>query len=128
MTSTARAATPAADEGHGGEAHEPRAASAGHLFLTWVALMALAALSFGLRFAHLGALGMPAALIIAGAKAVLVALVFMELAFERPSIRLAFAAGLLMIAIMLALMIGDVVTRAVPPLENPPGMQPRAAG
>jgi hypothetical protein len=54
--------------------------------------------------------------------------VFMELAFERPSIRIAFAAGLVMIAIMMALMIGDVVTRAVPPLENPPGMQPRTSG
>jgi hypothetical protein len=29
---------------------------------------------------------------------------------------------------MVALMIGDVVTRAAPPLENPPGMQPRAHG
>jgi cytochrome c oxidase subunit 4 len=102
--------------------------SARGLSLTFLALIALAGLSFGLRFAHLGALGMPAALVIAGAKAVLVALVFMELAFERPSIRIAFAAGLVMIAIMMALMIGDVVSRAAPPLANPPGMQPRAAG
>jgi caa(3)-type oxidase subunit IV len=106
----------------------PEGVSARGLFVSWAALMGLAALSFGLRFAHLGALGMPAALCIAGAKVVVVGLVFMELAFERPSIRFAFAAGLVMIAIMLALMIGDVVTRTVPPLENPPGMQPRAAG
>jgi cytochrome c oxidase subunit IV len=103
-------------------------ASARGLFLTWAALMALAALSFGLRFAHLGALGMVAALGIAAVKAVLVGLVFMELAFEKPSIRLAFAAGLLMIAVMLALMIADVVTRAVPPLENPPGTEARSYG
>ncbi len=58
----------------------------------------------------------------------LVGLVFMELAFEKASVRLAFAAGLVMIAVMLALMIGDVVTRAVPPLENPPGTEPRSYG
>ena len=33
-----------------------------------------------------------------------------------------------MVALMLALMIGDVVTRAAPPLENPLAMQPRAHG
>ena len=103
-------------------------ASARGLFLTWAALMGLAAVSLALRFAHLGALGMPVALVIAAVKAVLVGLVFMELAFEKPSVRLAFAAGLLMIVIMLALMIGDVVTRAAPPLETPPGNEPRAYG
>jgi hypothetical protein len=40
-------------------------ASARGLLLTWVGLMALAGASFALRFAHLGALGMPAALAIA---------------------------------------------------------------
>jgi caa(3)-type oxidase subunit IV len=102
--------------------------SARELFLTWAALMALAALSLALRFAHLGPLGMVAALGIAVVKVVLVGLVFMELAFERASVRLAFAAGLLMIVVMLALMVGDVVTRAVPPLENPPGTEPRTSG
>ena len=103
-------------------------ASARGLFLTWAALMGLAAVSLALRFAHLGRLGMVAALGIAAVKAVLVGLVFMELAFERASIRIAFAAGLFMIAIMLALMVGDVVTRAVPPLENPPGTEQRSYG
>jgi cytochrome c oxidase subunit IV len=103
-------------------------ASGRGLFLSFVALMLLAGLSLGLRFAHLGSFGMTAALVIAAVKAVIVGLVFMELAFEKPSIRFAFAAGLLMIGVMLALMIGDVVTRAVPPLANPPGMQPRADG
>jgi cytochrome c oxidase subunit IV len=102
--------------------------SARGLFFNLLALLALAALSFGLRFAHLGALGMPAALVIAAVKAVLVGLVFMELAFEKPSVRFAFAAGLLMIVVMLALMIADVMTRSVPPLQDPPGTQPRAYG
>jgi cytochrome c oxidase subunit IV len=103
-------------------------ASARGLFLTWAALMTLAAMSLALRFAHLGRLGMVAALAIAAVKAVLVGLVFMELAFEKASIRLAFAAGLVMIAVMLTLMVGDVVTRAAPPLENPPGTEPRSYG
>jgi cytochrome c oxidase subunit 4 len=102
--------------------------SARGLFLSWLVLMALAGLSLSLRFAHLGSFGMVAALGIAAVKAILVGLVFMELALERPSIRFAFAAGLVMVALMLALMIGDVVTRATPPLENPAGMQPRAYG
>jgi cytochrome c oxidase subunit 4 len=103
-------------------------ASARALFVTWLVLMVLAGLSLGLRFAHLGSLGMLAALGIAAVKAILVGLVFMELAFEKPSIRFAFAAGLFMIALMLALMIGDVVTRADPPLQDPPGTEPRARG
>jgi cytochrome c oxidase subunit 4 len=103
-------------------------ASARGLLLTWAALMALAAISLAFRFAHLGRLGMVVALGIAAVKAVLVGLVFMELAFERASIRIAFAAGLFMIVVMLALMIADVVTRAVPPLENPPGTEPRSYG
>jgi cytochrome c oxidase subunit IV len=102
--------------------------SARGLFLTWAALMALAAISLALRFAHLGRLGMVVALGIAAVKAVLVGLVFMELAFERASIRIAFAAGLFMIVAMLSLMIADVVTRAVPPLENPPGTEQRSYG
>lgn len=108
--------------------HDAEGVSARGLLLTWTALMALAALSFALRFAHLGKMGMAVALAIAAVKALLVGLVFMELAFERASIRLAFAAGLLMTVVMLALMIGDVVTRAVPPLENPPGTEQRSYG
>jgi cytochrome c oxidase subunit 4 len=98
------------------------------LFLNLLALLTLAGISFALRFAHLGNLGMPVALGIALVKAVLVAMVFMELAFEKPSIRFAFAAGLAMIAIMLSLMIADVVTRAVPPLQDPAGTEPRDFG
>jgi cytochrome c oxidase subunit IV len=115
-------------EGAHGASGRGEGASARGLFVTWLALMVLAGVSLGLRFAHLGSLGMPAALGIAAVKAVLVGLVFMELAFEKPSIRFAFAAGLFMIALMLALMIADVVTRAEPPLQNPPGTEPRSYG
>jgi cytochrome c oxidase subunit IV len=103
-------------------------ASARGLFLTWVALMLLAGASLGLRFAHLGALGMVVALAIAVVKAALVALVFMELALERASVRIAFAAGLFMIALLVTLMVADVVTRALPTLKNPPGTEARDYG
>jgi cytochrome c oxidase subunit IV len=102
--------------------------SARGLFVTWLALMLLAGLSLFFRFQYMGAWGMPVALGIAAAKAILVVLVFMELAFEKPSVRLAFAAGALMVALMLTLMVADVVTRAVPPLQNPPGTSPRDFG
>jgi cytochrome c oxidase subunit 4 len=115
-------------EGGGRTGGAEEGASARGLLLTWVALMVLAGVSFGFRFAHLGTLGMGVAIGIAAVKAILVGLVFMELAFERPSIRFAFAAGLAMIAIMLSLMIADVITRAVPPLAPPPGTEPRQYG
>jgi cytochrome c oxidase subunit 4 len=102
--------------------------SSAALLFNLLALLVLAGVSLALRFAHLGNLGMPVAMGIALVKAVLVGLVFMELAFEKPSIRFAFAAGLLMVAIMLGLMIADVMTRAVPPLQDPPGTQPRTYG
>jgi cytochrome c oxidase subunit 4 len=101
--------------------------SARGLLVTWVALMLLAALSLALRFAHLGDFGFVAALGIALVKAVLVALVFMELAYERPTVRIAFVAGLVMVAFLMTLVIADVMTRATPPLP-PPGTQARDHG
>jgi cytochrome c oxidase subunit 4 len=111
-----------------GAASADEGASSRALLFNLLALLALAGLSLALRFAHLGNLGMPVAMGIAVAKAVLVGLVFMELAFEKASIRFAFAAGLIMIAVLLSLMIADVMTRAVPPLQDPPGTQPRDFG
>jgi caa(3)-type oxidase subunit IV len=49
---------------------------------TWVALMLLAGLSFGLSFAHLGDYGYAVALLVAAAKATLVVVFFMELLVE----------------------------------------------
>jgi cytochrome c oxidase subunit 4 len=98
------------------------------LFLTWLALMLLAGLSLSLRFARLGTFGMPVAIAIAAAKALLVVLVFMEFAHEKATVRWAFLAGLVMVALLMSLMIADVMTRAVPPLQDPPGTQPRDYG
>jgi cytochrome c oxidase subunit 4 len=98
------------------------------LFATWVALMLLAALSLGLRFTNLGSFNFPIAMGIAVAKATLVALVFMELAFEPATLRYAFATGFVLLALLLLFMIADVLTRTVPPIEPPPGMEQRYHG
>jgi cytochrome c oxidase subunit 4 len=102
--------------------------SARRLFVTWLALMLLAGISLALRFAHLGTFGIAAALGIAAIKALLVALVFMELAYENATMRIAFAAGVALLAVMLTLMIADVFTRTIPPLDNPPGTAQRYRG
>jgi len=99
-----------------------------HLTYTLVALLLLAGLSFGLRFAQLGGAGIPVALGIAALKATLVAIVFMELLQEKVTVRLAFTAGLCLFALMMALIVADVLTRAAPPLQAPPGMAERYRG
>lgn len=98
------------------------------LLLTLVALLVLAGASFGFRFAHLGDLSFPVALGIALVKAVLVAVVFMEIAIEKPTVRFAFAACLSLFALMLALLVADVLTRSPAPLANPPGTEARYRG
>ena len=105
-----------------------RETSARGLLVTLGALLALAALSLGLRYAHLAAWGLPIALLIAGAKAVLVVVFFMEILTEKPTILFALLAGLTLVATLLALVIADVVTRADAPLGAPPGMALRDHG
>jgi cytochrome c oxidase subunit 4 len=98
--------------------------------LLWVlvALLLLAGLSLALRFAHLGSSSFPVALGIATVKAVLVLLFFMEILAEKPSVRFAFAAGLSMFALLMTLLVADILTRTIAPLEAPPGTAPRYHG
>ncbi len=90
--------------------------SARALFSTWVALVALAAVSLALSYAHLGTYNVPVALAIAALKAALVAVVFMELAVERLSVRLVFGAAFGFIAILVFFVLADLHTRPEPPL------------
>lgn len=83
---------------------------------TWVALLLLAALTFGLSFVPLEVFAVPVAMLIATAKATLVVLFFMELAGARATPRLAFALALLLLVTLLALATTDVVTRPIPAL------------
>ncbi len=78
---------------------------------TWLGLLALAALTVGLSFAHLGAFAVPVALTIAAAKATLVALVFMHLVEQRAANWLAFLVAIALLAVLVVLAAADVATR-----------------
>jgi len=95
--------------------------------LALVGLLALAGLSLALRFAHLGTLGMGIAMLIAALKAGLILVFFMEILDERATVRLAFAAGVTLFALLLALVVADVLTRGqLGP--SPPGTAERYLG
>jgi cytochrome c oxidase subunit IV len=98
------------------------------LLLTLIALFMLAGLSLALRFAQLESWGYAAALGIAVIKAVLVAVFFMEIITEKPSVGFAIATGLFLLAILLTFVLADVVTRTIPPMSNPPGTAERTYG
>jgi cytochrome c oxidase subunit 4 len=96
--------------------------------VTGVLLLGLWAASFGVSYVALGSWSLPLALTIAGAKALLVALFFMELVHERASLNLALGAAVTLIAILIAFMVGDVATRPAPPLVPPRATHPLAQG
>jgi caa(3)-type oxidase subunit IV len=73
--------------------------------------MVLAAGSFMLSFAHLGRLGLPAALLIAAVKAAIVFTVFMELAVEKPAVRIALITALVFLVLLLGFVLADLATR-----------------
>lgn len=83
----------------------------GHHLLTWLALVLLGALSFGLSFVSLGEWSLAIALAIALAKALLVAGVFMHLSEHHGSLRLWPAAGVGFVVLLVVLMTLDVATR-----------------
>jgi len=88
------------------------------LLLTFIALLVLAAASFGLSFVHLGRFGMAAALFVSVIKATLVVLIFMELVHESFASKAALVTAVAFIALIVSLMIGDVEKRD-PPLVRP---------
>jgi cytochrome c oxidase subunit 4 len=83
------------------------------------ALLVLAVGSFVLSYAHLGSLSMPVALLIAGLKAILVGLFFMELVKERLSIWAAVVVAVLLLGTLVLFTVADVDTRATAPLLAP---------
>ncbi|MEO7093442.1 MAG: cytochrome C oxidase subunit IV family protein [Polyangiales bacterium] len=86
--------------------------------LTFLALLLLAAASYGLSFVHLGVLSIPAAMAISLAKAVLVVLFFMELIVERYTTRVVVVVSVGMLLLLIGFMVADVWTRS-PPLLPP---------
>jgi cytochrome c oxidase subunit 4 len=77
----------------------------------WAALLALLGISCMAAFFKLGWLNTPIGLVIAGAKALLVAAFFMELGAVRPVTRLVAVAGFFWIAVLFGLTLSDVLTR-----------------
>ncbi|MCA9629858.1 MAG: cytochrome C oxidase subunit IV family protein [Myxococcales bacterium] len=77
----------------------------------FLALLVLAAGSFGLSFLHLGAFSMPLALGVATLKACIVAGVFMHLLEEPGTRSLATLIAVMMVCILITLAATDVATR-----------------
>jgi cytochrome c oxidase subunit 4 len=88
--------------------------------LTAAALLVLWGASWGLSFVDLGAWSFPVALVIAAAKALLVALFFMELVTEPASVNLALLTGVALFLVLLGFTVADVATRECPEGEGPP--------
>jgi cytochrome c oxidase subunit 4 len=86
--------------------------------ITWtgIALIALWLASFGLSFVPLGNAALVVALVIAMVKAALVVAFFIQLAYEPRPMKLALFSAALLLAILIALMAVDIVSRDTPPL------------
>lgn len=84
--------------------------------VTAALLVALWLVSWGLSYVHLGRASVAVALGIAGVKALLVALVFMELVGSKFSVQAAAISALALVAVLMSLTLLDVETRAEAPL------------
>ena len=81
------------------------------LVKVYAGLMALLALTILLAYLPLGVMHTPAAMLIAAAKAALVGLFFMELAYSTGPVRLWALAGIYWLSILLILSMADYMTR-----------------
>jgi cytochrome c oxidase subunit 4 len=79
--------------------------------VTLAALLALTAATCAISFIDLGRMNVVAAVVIAFVKASLVALIFMHLRYSRGIMRIVMASGLFLLAILIALTMGDYLTR-----------------
>jgi len=78
---------------------------------TWLALLALLALSVGLSYVGLGRLALALSIVIAGAKATLVAWRFMHLSDRSPTVRLFAAAPMMWVVLLVGFVVYDSATR-----------------
>jgi len=96
----------------------PKAPGSTGIYLrVYAALIVLAAATTAIAYVNLGRFSTIAALMVATVKTVLVVLYFMHVRFSSGTVRLFAGAGFFFLLILLALTMGDVVTR--PWLENP---------
>ncbi len=90
--------------------HEPGALG---YVAVWLALVALATITLFLSRAVTGGWGLAVALVIASAKAVLVAAFFMHLAGGRPTYRIVFAVAMGFLVLLVIGVLADVGTRSI---------------
>jgi cytochrome c oxidase subunit IV len=97
------------------------------LVLTWLALLALLALSAGTAWIRLGWINTAIGLAVATVKTLLVALVFMRLRLTHPLLRLTALAGLTTLALLFILSGTDYATRGAVPAswQQPSAVAPR---
>ena len=79
--------------------------------LIWAALMLLLLLTLALAYVPMGTLSPATGVGIAGIKAALVVLLFMELTDAKPLIRLAALSGVVFLAALFLLTLADVLSR-----------------
>ena len=91
-----------------------------HYILVWLALSALALVTFGLSFLPLGHFDVPVSMAIAFAKTLLVALFFMHLIEQRAANRIVPVVALLLVAILIGITAADVATRRTYPKAPAP--------
>ena len=103
-----------------GEKHKRISAMA--YLLCLLGLLAFTGLSYGCSRLELGAMEMVVAIAIACAKGTLVALFFMHLLHARGSNAFALVTAVMFVAVLVALLAGDVATRA-PAEVVPPAMK-----
>ena len=78
---------------------------------TFLALLALLALTVGANFFDLGSFNLALAMLVSLAKGLLIILFFMEVRYSRPIVWLFAAAGFVWLAIMLLFTLSDYYTR-----------------
>ena len=84
-------------------------------FATWVALIALTAMSLAASRLDLGAADLVVSLVIATVKSGLVLMLFMHLAEERFASRMVVALSVIFVVLLVGLTVADVATRHTSP-------------
>ena len=93
--------------------HDDREPGAPGYVVVWLALVVLATATLFLSRAVTGGWGLVVALVIASAKALLVAAFFMHLALGRPTHRIVFAVAIGFLVLLVIGVLADVGTRSI---------------
>lgn len=97
--------------GHGGPDHVPHVLPLKVYIATWIALLVLTVVTVGASYVDLGAANLAVALLIATAKAGVVALIFMHLKWDHKFHTLIFSSSLIFLAIFIGFTMFDTSNR-----------------